>query len=237
MKVGTALIFALSLATACGNIHTPLTDDTKKPIVDVPINPLPDPGQNPDPDPDPTPDPGVPLQPRPENPTRYCSRNRRGEFDTTLELQGGGSKKPYYWAEGGGCVLKPIDQAWKLSQDQDRTAWADVDGHVIVDFKVIDNEKIWTTNYWVNSIIGKVEWNIDWHHSIMAGTEADPQTVLINYKKVWGTIHIQYWEGSIVLERVTDNVTSFTMRNQIRADRTHQAEAEGAVRDFFHRVF
>ncbi|MGZ3706818.1 MAG: hypothetical protein ACXVA8_12380, partial [Bdellovibrionota bacterium] len=81
-----------------------------------------------------------------------------------------------------------------------------------------------------------VDWDMDWYYSVKAGSLDDPQKILINYKKVKGTSHISYWEGSIILDRVNDHVTSFAMLNQIEADQNTAKDAEDAVKDVYRKL-
>jgi hypothetical protein len=98
-----------------------------------------------------------------------------------------------------------------------------------------ENTHYFHNYYQVNEFI-KVKWFMDWYHSVKRGTPQAPETVLINFKKTEGTSYIPYWEGSIRLEKVNDQVTSFRMGNQIKASRQNEEDVRGAVNDVYVKL-
>ena len=73
-------------------------------------------------------------------------------------------------------------------------------------------------HYHVHKFIFNVDWWMAFFHTLKRGTIQYPEKVLINYQKTDGTSHIQYWVGTIVLEKVTDEITSYAIHTNVNAD-------------------
>jgi hypothetical protein len=221
LSIAFALTIAVALS-ACGKDEkTPYAASPDKPLIDI------DTGGDRSRE-------GQPSQPG-DRPTNFCKKDASGNYPDGVSLAKG-KADTYVWGRGGGCIHRNIKDAWAASLNQPLMVWDGVD-ESSADLLASPANVIryYLVHYKVRSIIS-VRWDMDWYHSVQAGTPQDPQRILVNYKKVNGTSHIPYWEGNFILEKVNEEVTSFAMANQIDADRNNEDDAQGAVRDVYNKL-
>jgi len=188
-------------------------------------------------------EPIVPIIPPPDgnganniNSTQYCSPNENGQFSDGLQISKG-SQDDFVWAEGGACVFRPIREVWAVSHNQPVMVWEGVDSSNATERADRPDgvSHFYEVYYFVDRIID-VNWTMNWYHSVRQGSFDAPSQVLINYKKIKGTRFIPYWEGSIILHQVTPDITSISMRNQIRASQTDEDDAASAISDVIQKL-
>lgn len=171
-----------------------------------------------------------------DSPTQYCSSDENGRFSDHVQVSKG-TESGFVWAEGGACIFRPLREVWGVSHNQSLMVWDGVDSSNFTER--FDRPEgvfhFYEINYFVDEIID-VEWTMNWYHSVRQGSFDQPLQILINYKKVKGTRFIPYWEGSIILHQVTPDITSISMRNQIRASRTDEDDAENTIRDVVQKL-
>jgi hypothetical protein len=231
-KLAALSVIALTLASSCGKKNkgdTPYTTDPTVPLVDLDTSPT---------TPPPHTDPGHPGHPTtpPDTPTRYCNKGVNDKEYPEGVHTSSGSQNGYDFGVGGGCLRLPIREVWAKLLNQKLMVWVDVDESTYLQYSPPEHVSFFfTVNYVVHQII-TVDWDMDWYHTVKAGSKDAPVKILVNYKKVKGTSHISYWEGSIILDRVNDHVTSFAMKNQITADQTNAKDAEDAIKDVYGKM-
>jgi hypothetical protein len=73
-----------------------------------------------------------------------------------------------------------------------------------------------------------VEWTDEWTVSLLAGTEARPEKLLVSYQKVAGTSYIAHWCGDLVLTRVDDQTTDVAQYEEAKiTGRSHEEMKQG----------
>lgn len=227
-------VFALAACGKKSKQETPYTGDPSQPLVnigntDLTSDPAP-PVLRPKPAPSPIP------APVPDHETVSCNQKANGSQYSEGSNTTHGSRDGYDWGSGGGCIHRPIREVLAVSLNRPLMVWNEVDDSTFLQYSPPDHVNyFFSVTYNVHRII-TVSWNMDWYYTIKAGDLANPQKILINYKKTKGTSHISYWEGSIVLDHVNDSVTSLTMLNQINADQTSAQDAEDAVKDVYGKL-
>ena len=252
--ISTSLVI-ISLA-GCGvekKTNSPLAADPAKPILDLGQGDLPPVVKDPEPSLPPTPTtpstpstpqnprrPAPPSPPAPKKPpvhaTRECAPHADGSFAADFQVKyGNGSSM---WGQGGGCISRPIREVWATALNHALLMW---DGVGKTSWNRLAPQGSLTHTYDVYYAVKRMgivvaAWHMMWYYSVSKGNLNDPQQILINYHRSSGTTHIPYWEGTIVLEKVTDGVTGFVMRNQINADATKPADAGSAVSDVFKKL-
>jgi hypothetical protein len=87
---------------------------------------------------------------------------------------------------------------------------------------------LYEITYYKQTILGPINWTIDWYHGFDKGTFEAPQRVNINYQRVRGTSNIPIWHGGIVLSRVSNSVTSIAIRNEFKARQSSSANENSA---------
>ncbi len=165
--------------------------------------------------------------------TKFCKPDSNGNFDgVTNELQSGqNSSDGSAWAEGGGCVLKPIREVWATLNNLEVMRFQAADSFTYQ--RTINPEPnlthLYVVTYYKDTAVGPIDWTIDWFHGFDKGTFEAPQRVNINYQRVRGTSNIPIWHGGIVLSKVNKAVTSIAIRNDFKA-RQSSAANEGSAR-------
>lgn len=240
LKHGVVLALALLVFSSCGKKvkDTPYTGDPTVPL--LPIDDTKPSTPDPQPQPQPAqPDPHHPVQPTPpapphDTPTKSCDKTG-GDYSEGIAPQPG-QFEGHDYGFGGGCIRRPILEVWATSLNQALMQWVDVDDSRALEYAPPAGVAFFfSVNYAVHKFI-TVDWDMDWFHTVKAGTKQAPEKILINYQKVRGTSHIQFWRGTILLTRVNDHVTSFTMGNQISADQTSAQDAADAVKDVYGKL-
>ncbi|MCB0403573.1 MAG: hypothetical protein KDD51_02235 [Bdellovibrionales bacterium] len=175
-------------------------------------------------------DPGVPI--REIVGSKYCKPAGEGEY-ASLEgvVDSKGFDGSHYYAEGGGCIERPLLDTWAVTHNGDALKWSEASiKSPMVRTPTEEVLFLFTTHYEAGSLI-KPNWKINWYHTIANGTFEAPERILIVYKKEWGTSFISHWEGNITLERLDENVTAFSMYNSISGTRIDEKNAVGGVHD------
>jgi hypothetical protein len=164
--------------------------------------------------------------------TKFCAPDTTGKFDGVAVAMTSGlnSNDGSAWAEGGGCVERPIREAWAVINNVQAMKFKAADR---VSFVRTVNPKpgfthLYDVTYYKSTIIGDLNWTIDWYHSYDKGTFAAPQGVNINYQRTRGTSNIPVWSGGIVLTKVTDKITSIAIRNNFKARQSSSDNEDSA---------
>src|SRR5690606_11039178 len=128
------------------------------------------------------------------------------------------------WAEGGGCIHRNIEDAWSVYHDIPYVIGVDtgkVDDHSVDEVSPSEPgvTHIYDVTYIVENIM-TVEWVMRWKHKVEKGTPENPELVVIHYRRTSGSDFMPYWEGSIMLERVNDDVTAAFVHDEIQTMRT-----------------
>ncbi len=141
-----------------------------------------------------------------------------------------GANGRYFYGEGGGCINRPIREVWATSMNQGLMVWTEKgnSGSYTMAPPPAGVERFFDVEYTHSETAITVKWNMTWFHSVLAGTPQKPERILINYRRYKGTKYIKYWEGSIILTRLTDTVTAIWIRNQINATRVNEVNAKAA---------
>jgi hypothetical protein len=227
--VHTLTVLVVSLS-ACGKVApTPFSRDPSIPV-GLPPNPSAELGQNPPDTIDPTQPPVLPS-------SQYCApvHNQYNE-EVLLEKGRSSGSQSHSWGRGGGCVMRPIDEVWSTIFNHELVKWNGVSEIEVTPMPQVGSSSYhYEIKYIVHDFI-TVNWTKEWFHTVTEGDAQNPKTVVISFQRVRGTRFVPYWEGSIVLTRLTAGVTGFAMSNQIRADRTGPDEAAGGIADMIQAL-
>jgi hypothetical protein len=171
--------------------------------------------------------------------TKYCSPRSDGQFDdSTISLQSGQTPSDgSAWAEGGGCIVRPIREVWATLNNLEVTK---IDAADRFTYTRAINPKpgfthLYEITYYKSTIIGEIQWTIDWYHGVSKGTVDAPEEVVIQYDRVRGTSNIPVWHGGITLTKVNNSVTSIAIRNDFKA-RQSTTDNEQSARDFLDEM-
>lgn len=154
-----------------------------------------------------------PVSSLPEGP--YC-KPVNGTYTQGLKIASQGRRSPQgnFFAEGGGCIQRPISEIWEVLRTAPGVKWKEAR---VTQFKPLPAMApvAWAfearyANGWI------ARWIMEWRHTPVAGTADDPEYVVVKYQRVSGIVHIEAWEGAIDLKRLDDDWTSVAQLNEIR---------------------
>lgn len=208
MKSWMMIALLVSLTSACAiraNLDTPFTNPENKPGVDVPGDA--------------------------SKGTKYCMPDADDNFDgQTTVVDGGLGDQGIAWADGGGCVLRPIREVWAALQNIDAMKWvgADRESFTRVDHPKANFTHLYTITSFKGTAIGPIEWTIEWFHGFDIGTFDLPSRVNVKFQKVKGTSNIPIWEGAITLSKVRSGVTSLGFHTNFRARQGNSENVQSA---------
>ena len=152
--------------------------------------------------------------------TKYCQPANDGTFTNGEPVvQGGTEADGVAWAEGGGCVTRPIREVWAVLNNLELMCWKETD-RFTADRQINptpDFTHLYSVTYYKNTPIGAINFTLQWYHGIGKGTFDSPDEINISYQRVKGTSMIPIWHGGVSLIKVTDSVTSISVRNDFLA--------------------
>lgn len=208
LKIWLLIATLLSIPMGCAirkDMETPFINPTNKPTVQVPDDAT--------------------------NGTPFCSPNADGKFDAqTIQMKAGMGAGGVAWADGGGCVLRPIREVWAALQNLEAMRWDDTDSMTFerVDHPNADFTHLYSITYYKSTIIGNIDWMIQWFHGFDQGTFDAPLRVNVSYQRVKGTSNIPVWQGGITLSRVKNGVTSIGIHNEFKARQGNSENVQSA---------
>ncbi|MBI4042712.1 MAG: hypothetical protein HY391_04460 [Deltaproteobacteria bacterium] len=166
----------------------------------------------------------------------YCVIGEDRSYHESVTVLSGSRSEGGYWAEGGGCILRPLKEVWAVGHNQPHLVWDRVDDYSVTVKEPPQNvTHFYEVLYKVKEFFITVDWTMYWFHSIQRGTFEDPKEVLINFQKVAGTSYIPYWKGSILLKEIAPGVTQFSIRWLIDASEQTEAKAAESVRTMYEK--
>lgn len=189
-----ALVSGVSACAIRSNLDTPFVDPKNKPVDNTPTDA--------------------------SKGTKYCAPDASGNFDgQTVLAEAGLGQGNVAWAEGGGCVLRPIREVWAALQNIEASRWNETQSATFtrVDHPNKDFTHLYNITYKRGTPIGPIDWTIAWYHGFDLGTFDAPERINITFKKISGTSMIPVWEGTVTLSRVRDGITSFGMQTHFQA--------------------
>jgi hypothetical protein len=131
-----------------------------------------------------------------------------------------GNRMGFDWVEARGFVHAPIARTWEAMREpevcvdrREVDRWAlrnatDEDLELYDFAYVIHNE--------VDDVIN-VEFDNTWHHGATMGTVEEPEEIVANFQKTWGTTFIDILRGTIIARPVDAETTELLMVEHIRA--------------------
>lgn len=81
-----------------------------------------------------------------------------------------------------------------------------------------------------------IEFELTWHSGVVEGTDELPTITATRWQKTWGTTAITVLEGSIVCQRVTDDVTELQIQYHLNALASDYATIENYLRGYFDSI-
>ncbi len=143
----------------------------------------------------------------------------------------------------GGCVARPIREVWAALMNYDTMRSPDVNEYRISGRPdLVDPSRhllvVWDISN-VHIALGgivKPQWLVRWYYALTYGTTAAPLQVLANYQKVEGTDYISHLSGGYVLDRVSENMTSFVVTESVKAAQTDTNRIYKEVSDVLGKI-
>lgn len=153
----------------------------------------------------------------------------------TYELRSDGEADPY-WAHVRGYVHASVAETWAAL----RVAEVNVDRRSAVAWTVEDYEATpydfaYLLHVTIQDVV-EVEMDVEWRHGAIEGSVDAPTEVAIRYDKIDGTIFVPLLEGSILLHRVTDEVTELELIQNMQSAAPGLDKLEASTTDLFNEV-
>ena len=149
-----------------------------------------------------------------------------------------GERMGFAWVHGRGFVHAPIATTWaamrepEVCVDRRKVASWSVE-HVEMPDEQYDFEYV--IHNTVEDVI-TVEFEITWRHGAVEGTREEPELIVANYQKTWGTTFIDILRGSVVATPVDETTTEITFVEHLRASAGDGTEAQSYLRDYFDSI-
>jgi len=127
--------------------------------------------------------------------------------------------------------MRPIREVWAALQNVEAMRWEDTDRMTFerTDHPNPDFTHLYSITYFKSTIIGNIDWTIQWFHGFDQGTFDAPLRVNVSYKRVKGTSNIPVWQGGITLSRVKNGVTSIGIHNEFKARQSNAENVQSAI--------
>ena len=152
----------------------------------------------------------------------YCAPNAKGQYPTNIMLGSTGTNPDgSSWAEGGGCVLRPIREVWAALNSYAAMKVEAADSYA-VDHPHVTLGPTITNFYEISdhySELGgffKFHEIMRWYNGLFSGTFMAPNAVEIVFERVSGGAQVSIWNGYITLAKINDSTTSFFIHNNMR---------------------
>jgi hypothetical protein len=142
-----------------------------------------------------------------------------------------------YFAEGGGCLTRPLREAWAALQSGPAVKWKDAS---LNDFKSIPTNEVdfnFLASYQAGPFFAPQHWEMEWQHSLKEGSLDHPRQVRVRYYKVPGlTKHIRHWQGTLDLTWLSEKITAVAIHNEIRGTLINEEKAAGGLVDILENL-
>jgi len=162
--------------------------------------------------------------------TEYCQPDEDGVWPEGIGEVTSGHSDEYGWAEGGGCVHRSIHKAWAALFNIPELVGDNVDRHSLELLTAEDPySHQFDIKYEVDNFL-TIEWTNRWSHRVVEGTPEDPRVVEVHYRRVEGSDMMPYWEGTILLKRLDDEMTAVFVHNEIDTPRGQETDEETSIR-------
>ncbi len=158
--------------------------------------------------------------------------------DTTPEALGTtiGDGGDFEYAHGRGYIHAPIAAVWEGMKnpatviDRRRVAKYEVTRDVETGYDV--SFRVHNT---VNDIV-TVEFDMTWRQGVVQGTVEEPEVVVARSAKTAGTAYIDRLEDSVVLTKISDDVTQYEHVREVDAATSTPEDIENFVKDLFASI-
>jgi hypothetical protein len=147
-----------------------------------------------------------------------------------------GATDAYAWSALKGYIKAPIAAVWAGMQEPDTV----VDRRKVNSWTVTpDVETGYDVSFMVDETVDDVitvEFQMTWRQSHTAGTVDAPTAVAANYQKTYGSDVIKLIAGSIELERIDDETTSFACLEYVASLVRAQESVDSFQPDLYNSV-
>jgi hypothetical protein len=156
-----------------------------------------------------------------------------GDTHPEVLAMASGELGQYDWVQARAWVKAPIEDVYAAI----RTVEVVVDHRAIDRWSVEhDTEPEYAHSFTIHNEIDEVitvEFDAAWRFGVVEGTEEAPDLVAATWQKVYGTTFIDILRGSLLLHRVTDDVTELEVVHHVRAASRGPEPLESYLRDMY----
>ncbi len=179
--------------------------------------------------------------------TAFCAPDSQGQFPDGARVLHQGTRTvrtrsgpiTTFYSTGGGCIRRPLREVWAASLNWGPMQWNDT-GRATVR-RVEPNSPGQIFKYRVGYRVDvfplfSVDWNMDWGHSLIAGTLEHPEELVLQFKKTSGTHYINWWKGRIDLFELEPNLTSFSLDVDLLAHGKNGVATHNQVLELYEKL-
>ena len=175
------------------------------------------------------------LEPLEENTAEPPTPVDGDMYPESLSIESG-EKSRYDWVHARGYVDAPIEDVYAALRMPEVVA----DHRAVARHSVtLDTDPDYTHSFTLHNEVDDfitVEFDITWRLEAVEGTEDAPDLVAARWQKTHGTTFIDVLEGSLLLHRVTDDVTEFDVVERVRAASRGTEPIVSYVNDLYRNV-
>lgn len=171
--------------------------------------------------------------------TNYCQVDNSGNILSTDQIYSNNENDGVHFG-GGGCISRPIKDVWGVYFNVDAMKPDDVDEYNSTprpDLVPAGSQIVFVYDLYNQHNVPLINpsWTVRWYYSVTFGTFETPDEVAIKYQKVDGTSYITSMYGGYVLDRVTDNITSWVSDEFVNATQYDKGKGYNAVVEDYSR--
>ncbi len=134
------------------------------------------------------------------------------------------------------CVFADINTVWARAASDNFMLGGDAKTKSVltasVDSSQLEVGTLWKfSTAWTSEDFITVKWNVDYYHSLLNGTLAEPTQVKIDYQMtdIDTGFAITHWVGAAILQKVADNVTSVIVRSELNTAQSDDNDKANAL--------
>lgn len=182
--------------------------------------------------------------------TNFCLPDGKGGFKNSPELYARfadgkdwkSDDKKYeadgtiYSAVGGGCIARPITTVWAVTHNEASLEWHRAEKWGMDRIPTADEPFVFKTRYQAGPFFHRVWWDMEWHHLVKTGTLQEPKVVQIDFAETDGSKDLRRFEGAIILEAISPEVTGYMMSVGILGRTVGESNPKRAISDVYEHL-
>jgi hypothetical protein len=163
----------------------------------------------------------------------FCQADANGQYPSSDFVVAESGDSPFSYASAGGCILRPLQDVWAISQKSRTWAWGNSDQEAFNATKLTStpaqgtHAQAFLGSYAAGPFFARQRWTMRFDLQWSTGM----QQIDIAYQKTRGTQHIPLWRGWVQMKQLAQNVVAFGMRDELSATQCNSRNCLQTIRD------